>query len=115
MPLIEQALRVDPRRARNVTFFEYLAIGNFLSENYAIALEWAEKSAQRTGYLPYLRILLAIFYASLKQSEKAQDQVQEVLKVAPDASIATIKRPPFKNETDLNRFLDGLRQVGFSE
>ena len=111
--MIEKALRVDPRRARNVTFFEYLAIGNFLSENHALALEWAQKSAQRTGYLPYLRILLAIFHASLEQPEKAQAQVREVLQVAPDASIATIKRPPLKNETDLKRYLDGLRKASF--
>ena len=113
MPLIEKALRADPRRARNVDFFEYLAIGHFVSGDCARALEWTEKAALRTGYLPSVRILLAIFHALLEQPEKAHAQVRAVLAVAPDATIETIKRPPFKNEADINRYLHGLRKAGF--
>jgi tetratricopeptide (TPR) repeat protein len=114
IPLIEKALHADPRRAR-AAYLEYLAIGNFLSENYAVALKQAENAAQRAGYLPYLRILLAVLHALLGQTEKAHAQVQAVLEAAPDAAIRLIRRPPFKNEMDVDRFLGGLRKAGFPE
>jgi adenylate cyclase len=114
MTLIEKALRADPRRAK-VAYFEYLAIGNFLLGDYAAALKLAENAAQRIGYLPYLRILLAIFHASLGQPDRARAEVEALLEVAPDATIGTIKRPPFKNEIDSGRFLDSLRKAGLPE
>ncbi len=114
MTLIEKASRADPRRAR-FAFFEYLAIGKFLLGDYAAALDLAETAAQRAGYLPYLRILLAIFHALQEQPEKARAHVEALLEVAPDASIETIRRPPFKEEADLDRFLDGLRKAGLPE
>ena len=75
----------------------------------------AETAAQRAGYLPYLRILLAVFHASLGQTEKARAQVEALLEVEPDATIQTIRRPPFEDEADTDRFLDGLRKAGFPE
>ncbi len=114
MTLIEKAIRADPRRSR-FAYFEYLAIGNFLLGEYAVALESAEVAAQRAGYLPYLRILLAILHTALGQPEKAQAQVEALLEVAPDATVQTIRRPPFKDEAATDRFLDGLRKAGFPE
>ena len=114
MTLIEKAIRADPRRSR-FAYFEYLAIGNFLLGDYAAALESAETAAQRVGYLPYLRTLLAIFHASLGQLEKAQAQVKALLEIAPDATIETIRRPPLEEEADLEKFTDGLRRAGFPE
>ncbi len=114
MPLIEKALRADPRHDE-ISFFAYLAIGNFLLGKYALAQTWTEKAAQRVGYLPYLRILLAVFHASLEQPEKAHAHVLAVLESAPDATLASIKRPPFKNQTDVDRYSYGLRMAGFPE
>ena len=114
MTLIEKAIRADPRRSR-FAYFEYLAIGNFLLGDYAAALESAETAAQRVGYLPYLRTLLAIFHASLGQLEKAQAQVKALLEIAPDATIETIRRPPLEEEAVLEKFTDGLRRAGFPE
>jgi adenylate cyclase len=115
MPLIEKVLRADPRHSRNVFFFEYLAIGNFLLGECAGAQAWIEKAAQRIGYLPYLRILLAVFHTTLEQTEKAHTHVLAVLEAAPDATIGTIKRPPFKSDTNVKSYLDGLRKAGFPE
>ncbi len=114
MPLIEKALRADPRHDE-ISFFAYLAIGNFLLGKYALAQTWTEKAAQRVGYLPYLRILLAVFHASLEQIEKAHVHVLAVLETAPDATLDSIKRPPFKNQTDADRYSYGLRMAGFPE
>ncbi len=61
------------------------------------------------------RVLLADFHAMLGQAEKAHAQVQAVLEAAPDAKISLIRRPPFENETDVNRYVDGLRMAGFPE
>ena len=38
-----------------------------------------------------------------------------LLEVAPDATVETIRRPHFKDEADLDRFLDGLRKAGLPE
>ena len=114
MALVEKALRADPRRVR-FAYFEILAIGKFLLEDYAAALELAETAAQRAGYLPYLRVLLAVFHAALGQADKARAQVEALVEVAPDATVRTIRRPPFKDEADTDKFIDGLRKAGFPE
>ena len=110
--MIEKALRADPRRAR-AAYLEYLAVGSFVSEDYAAAVKQAENAAQRAGYLLPLRIMLAVFHALLGQPEKAHAHVQAVLEAAPDAAIPLIRRPPFKNQRDVDRYIDGLRKAGF--
>jgi TolB-like protein/lipopolysaccharide biosynthesis regulator YciM len=114
MALVEKALRADPRRTR-FAYFEILAIGKFLLEDYAAALDLAETAAQRAGYLPYLRVLLAVIHAEMGQIEKAREQVEALIEVAPEATIESIRRPPFKDEADTKRFIEGLRHAGFPE
>jgi len=114
MALIEKALRADTRRAK-FGFFEVLAIGKFLLGDCHGAMEFAETAAQRAGYLPYLRVLLAVFHAELGQIERARAQAAALLAVAPEATIETIRRPPFQNEADTKRFIEGLRKAGIPE
>ena len=56
---------------------------------------------------------LAASYAQLGRLDEARAQVAEVLKINPDFSIATFtKTQTYKNPTDLEHFLDGLRIAG---
>jgi adenylate cyclase len=56
---------------------------------------------------------LAASYAQLGRMDAARAQAAEVLKIKPDFSIATFTKTQFyKNSTDLEHYLDGVRKAG---
>jgi adenylate cyclase len=56
---------------------------------------------------------LAASYAQLGRLDEARAQAAEALKLDPDFSIATFtKTQSYKNPTDLEHYLDGLRKAG---
>jgi tetratricopeptide (TPR) repeat protein len=56
---------------------------------------------------------LAASYAQLGRLDEARAQAAEVLKLDPDFSIATFtKTQSYKNPSDLEHYLDGLRKAG---
>jgi TolB-like protein/class 3 adenylate cyclase/Flp pilus assembly protein TadD len=59
---------------------------------------------------------LAASYAQLGYLDEARAQVAEILKIDPDFSIATFaKTQAYKNPTDLEHYLDGLRKAGLPD
>jgi adenylate cyclase len=59
---------------------------------------------------------LAATYARLGRIDQARDEVNLILEMNPEFSIAEIKRGlPFKNPTDLEVYLEGLRLAGLPE
>jgi tetratricopeptide (TPR) repeat protein len=99
---------------------------NPISPNwYAWTLGWAYYHTRQyeeaiAAYKPLLHLgwpsvprRLAASYAQLGHLEEARTQAVEVLKTDPDFSIATLtKTHSYKNSTDLEHYLDGLRKAG---
>ena len=57
---------------------------------------------------------LAASYAQLGRLDEARAQAAESLKLDPDFTIATFsKTEAYKNPSDLEHYLDGLRKAGF--
>ena len=106
------AIRSDPLNPS--IFFRYsgLALGHYLTGEYAHAAEWAKKSIQRnrTWYLGHVYLVAAL--AQLDRIEEAQSARQEYLALFPHATISDLKRLPFKIVSDVEHLCAGLRKAG---
>ena len=81
--------------------------------HYAEALEAYARIANRPSFY---HAYVAACHAELGQMEEARAQAVLALEARPDFSVgAWGKRQPYKNEADLQRFLDGLRKAGLPE
>jgi tetratricopeptide (TPR) repeat protein len=61
-------------------------------------------------------LYLAAAYALQGRQEQAQATVQKILDENPESSIERYGRAqPYKNETDLSHYIDGLRSAGLPE
>ena len=112
--LIKKAIRADPRRAGNVDFYPFVAVGYYLKEDYDAAIQWLENAAQRKGYTPYLRFVLAGYHSLAGDDENALTHLNAALKRVPEASIDELRVPPFRHEADARRFLVGLRKLDWT-
>ena len=76
-------------------------------------LERAKKGETRL-YVAHLR--LAATYAMLDRDEEAKNHLDELLKIRPKYSIKYYaKRTKFKNQADLDRWINALRKAGLPE
>ncbi len=109
------AIRSDPLNPS--IFFRYsgIALGYYLIGDEARAVEWAQKSIQRnrSWYLGHVYLVAAL--ARLDRHEEAEAALRDYLALCPTASIAGLKRLPFKNADDAERLWAGLRQAGLPE
>jgi adenylate cyclase len=59
---------------------------------------------------------LAAYYALTDQKDQAAHLAAEALRLAPDFSaIQFLKKEPFKQSSDRDHLLDGLRKAGLPE
>ena len=62
------------------------------------------------------RSYLAASYAQVGRTEEARAEVAEVLALDPEFSIAAwAEKLPYKNQADLDHYIDGLRKAGLPE
>jgi adenylate cyclase len=80
---------------------------------YAEALDAYSRIAERPSFY---HAYVAACHAELGRMEEARKHTALALEARPDFSVATWgKKLPYKNEADLQRFLDGMRKAGLPE
>lgn len=111
----EIAIRSDPLNPS--IFFRYsgLALGHYLTGDYAGAVEWARKSVQRNRawYLGHVYLVAAL--ARLDRTEEAEAALREYRSLFPRAAISDLKRLPIRRPGDAECLADGLRKAGLPE
>jgi len=111
----EIAIRSDPLNPS--IFFRYygLALGHYMTGDYAQAAEWDRKSIQRNRawYLGHVYLVAAL--AQLGQTEEAETARREYLSLFPKAAISDLKRLPIRNSGDAEHIAAGLRKAGLPE
>ena len=85
-----------------------LALGSFLREDYAAAVEWSRRSDHMHGDMPRCVLLLTASYSRWGKPAEARDQAQRLMKGYPDFHISDLRRWPFQSERDWDCFLRGL-------
>jgi adenylate cyclase len=111
---IREAMRLNPRHP----FFYVNNMGHayFLKGRYEEAIHAFERVTERNpGFLP-ARLLLASAYGQIGRTEDAEWEVEEIITLSPDFSIAQEREwAQYRKPADLERYLEGLRKAGLPE
>jgi TolB-like protein/DNA-binding SARP family transcriptional activator/Tfp pilus assembly protein PilF len=112
----ERALRLSPHDPMKTFWFDALAMAAFVSGDYQLAVEWAEKAVQENAsYVGALRVLAAS-YGQTGQLEAAGPVVDMMRELTPGMTCAeTALGMPFRNTCDEKRYLQGLRLAGLPQ
>jgi tetratricopeptide (TPR) repeat protein len=87
-----------------------------MTEQYDKSIATLKKAANlRPNYLN-AHTFLAACYSSLNLQAEAAAAAKEVLRINPKFSIESYaKRLPYKNKTDIERYVSALRKAGLPE
>ena len=110
----EQALRLDPFPPQ----WYFRAMGSAYSwvGRYEEAITLMKKALQRAPNDLLTNAELTIVYSWAGRIEEARGQAAEVLRINPKYSVEqAAKRLLYKNKTDRERYLSGLRKAGLPE
>jgi adenylate cyclase len=106
-----KAMRLNPYHPN--WYWNSLAYVLHTAGRYAEALDAYSRIAERPSFY---HAYIAACHAELGRMEEARKHAALALQARPDFSVAAWgKRLPYKNETDLQRFLNGLRKAGLPE
>jgi adenylate cyclase len=113
--LLERAMALGPR---DPSFFMYLMVAGWallFSGHLNDALALAERSIGVYPDWDSVYWLLIPAYVQLGRLPEARAALPKYLALAPDATIAKLRRLPFRKPEALEMVLDGLRQAGLPE
>ena len=110
------AERLSPRDPDNAGTYSIWAEAAFVEGRYEEAVEMGHKSiAAGDDFLPGHRVLAAAL-GQLERLDEARLAGEQVLRLVPDTTLTGTKNQfPLRRESDLERFLDGLRKAGIPE
>ena len=113
IPLFKKAMRLNPHYRPGWDTF--LGSGYYYTKRYNEAVEVIVR--KRKLNISDHR-LLAASYAQLGRLDKARVHIKEVLKINPQYSLSKVRaysQKLFKNETDREHYIKGLRKAGLPE
>jgi adenylate cyclase len=113
--VLDACIRIDPFYPPFTIVF--LGLTYFMLKRCAEALPLLRECTARAPNMRLAHICLAATYAQLDQTEEAQAEVVEVLKIEPAFTIDGTQRRlfRFKFPKDAEHFFDGLRKAGLPE
>jgi adenylate cyclase len=107
----EQALRLDPISPG--FYYWILGLAYFFVGRYEEAIAAYKRSLNRAPNDILTHTALTTAYSWAGRLEEARAQAAEVLKINPNFSVEErAKLSPYKNQADLELFLEGLRKAG---
>jgi adenylate cyclase len=107
----EQALRLDPIAPG--LYYRNLGSAYFYAGRYEEAIAAYKKSLNRAPNDILTHLALTTAYSWAGRLEEARAQAAEVLRIKPNFSMEEkAKLGLFKNQADLERYLEGLREAG---
>jgi len=111
---IEKAIRLNPHHPYNYKF--HLGQAYFVLGRYVEAISTFRAAMSINPTAERCHVWLAAALGQSEEFDEAASEIEQVLRVNPELSLARIKEMfPFKDPADLERFLDGLRKAGLSE
>ncbi|WP_171209329.1 MULTISPECIES: adenylate/guanylate cyclase domain-containing protein [unclassified Ruegeria] len=109
------ALRYNPVFAMGF-YYEVLGTALYLTKSYDAAIAALEEGLGKYPDHDGLHQLLSATYAKLDDLDAARVHSQEYLRLRPEDSLTKIsERLPYKNKSDLEHLIDGLRLAGLPE
>ena len=112
--LIKKAIRLNPTTPN--WLYHNLGAAQILVGNYQEAITSLKRVTEKNPKHLHARFYLIVAYSLSNQDKEAKIQVEEYLKQRPKANIeGWKKRATFKNETDIDLYVNALRKAGFPE
>jgi TolB-like protein/Tfp pilus assembly protein PilF len=109
-----KAIRLNPFPPFH--YYEGMGFAYLIKGNYEKAITEFKKALQLAPMSSATLAKLAVAYGLLGREEEARASAEKVLELAPVISVSfTAKTVPFKNQTDLELLLNGMRKAGFPE
>ena len=123
IPLVEQAIRLDPRNPQISLMYGRIGLAHLLQSRPDEAILWLEKARGANPKLPYLHAWLASAYARKGESERAAAELAEARKLVRDgrySSIARLKAVEYFGAPKVRALFEttyfaGLRKAGVPE
>lgn len=109
----QRAIRLSPRDQFLALFYGSACLAQYIGRNYEEALRLARVAVRLRGdYAAAHRVLTAAAGMS-GDPEVAATALQDLRRAQPNISLAWVQdRVPFRNATDLEHYLEGLRRAG---
>jgi adenylate cyclase len=113
LDLILKAMRLNPHHPYNYPF--HLGQAYFILGRYVEAIDAFSSGLDSNPSSERLRVWLAAAYAKAGRLDDASWEAEQVLTLNPAFSIDRMAQAfPFSQPGDLENFLSGLRQAGFT-
>lgn len=112
--LINRAFRLNP--VPLPMYYPFAAMAYRFNREFDKAIEMARKgiAAQPSMLMPYL--VLAASYVQLGMFEEAKAAANDAKRVDPNFSVEYYgKTLPYKNQEDIDRYINALRKAGLPE
>jgi adenylate cyclase len=111
IPVIRKALRLEPI-APDINV-QQLALAYFQTGDCKEALAVCDKGLKRDPDHLSSRVIMAAVYGSCGREKEARKEATEVLRINPKFTVESFTRNlPYKNPSDRDRTIQGLRQAG---
>jgi len=111
---MKKAMRLDPHYPPYYLYI--LGIAYFTGKRYEESTDVLERALERNPEFIFSKLPLMAAYSHLGREEEARAAFAEFKEIFPKASVQGIAPHwPFKNASDADRFLDGLRKAGVPE
>jgi adenylate cyclase len=108
--IYQKAIRLNPLPA---WYYAVLGASYFQLGRYEEAISEYKKALHRTPDSTMPRLGLAATYSLTGREKDAQVEAAEVLRIDPKFTLENYVKPLlFKNKSDLDRYIDGLRKAG---
>jgi adenylate cyclase len=108
--IYQKAIRLNPLPA---WYYTVLGASYFQLGRYEEAISEYKEALHRTPDSTMPRLGLAATYSWMGREKEAQNEAAEVLRIDPKFSLENYAKPLlFKNQSDLDRYIDALRKAG---
>jgi tetratricopeptide (TPR) repeat protein len=112
--LIKRAFRLNP--IPTIPYYIVLALAYQAIGQYEKAIDVCEKAISSNPDLETLYLILAASYSSLNRSEEARKAVEKILRIHPRFTLEHhANTVPFKNQENLDKYINALRKAGLPE
>jgi tetratricopeptide (TPR) repeat protein len=109
------SVRISTRLAWNHRTMQLAAIGALLTDRADEAIEWARRSDQQMHDLPPALMIEAAACVAAGRVDEAHAARQRLLAQFPDFRLGEMRRWPFRNPADLDRFMTWLAGAGLPQ
>ncbi len=117
LEMFQRAISLSPQDEHIATWYNYLSIAAFVDERYEEAAEWSRRTILENPDFPGGHRTLAASSGVMEEFDEAQEAAERLRSLVPEISLEQMANslPYFIEDSDLERYLDGLRLAGIPE